>query len=147
MDPRLGRTALGLAALLSAAAVRAASPVVGSTAPAVTATARPAASAPPHAVDALRTLVTTPLHEDLDGLLRRGVIRVAVTASKTHFFIDRGQQHGFAFESLREFEAFLRQRHRRARGSRPLTITFLPVPRTSCSSGSGTAGPTWPSPT
>ncbi len=92
-----------------------------------TAPVRPAA--PTTGIDALRTLVTTPLHDDLDGLLKRGVIRVAVTASKTHFFIDRGQQHGFAYESLREFEGFLRQRHRRAKGSRPLTITFLPVPR------------------
>lgn len=137
---RAGRAALGLTALLwsaaGAAATPTATPAPGADAGLATAATAPTAGAaqrtakaPSPSIDALRTMVTAPLHEDLDGLLRRGVIRVAVTASKTHFFIDRGQQHGFAYEALREFEAFLRKRHPRRKGGRPLTITFLPVPR------------------
>jgi membrane-bound lytic murein transglycosylase MltF len=89
----------------------------------------PAAPRTVTGIDAVRGLVSTPLHVDLDGLLARGMVRVAVTYSKTHYFVDRGRQHGLAYEALAEFERFLRRRHARKRGRKPVTVVFMPVPR------------------
>jgi membrane-bound lytic murein transglycosylase MltF len=93
--------------------------------------AAPGASAarPTAGIDAFRRHAARPVRDDLDGLLARGVVRVAVTYSKTHFFIVRGRQHGLAYESLVEFERFLRRRHARAHRRRPFSVVFLPVPR------------------
>ena len=35
------------------------------------------------------------------------LIRVGVTYNRTHYFIDRGQERGLTFESLKNFEADL----------------------------------------
>jgi membrane-bound lytic murein transglycosylase MltF len=61
-------------------------------------------------------------------MLARGKIRVAVTYSKTHYFVDKGRQRGFAYDNLAEFEKFLRRRHGRRHGV-PISIVFMPVPR------------------
>jgi membrane-bound lytic murein transglycosylase MltF len=96
---------------------------------------REAAAAPPGAPRAgtprfedFRTAASAPCFDDLDALLARGKIRVAVTYSKTHYFVDKGRPQGFAYENLAEFERFLRKRHARRHGV-PVTIVFMPVPR------------------
>src|SRR4051812_38648485 len=53
--------------------------------------------------ETFREAVSEPIFDDLPGLLKRGKIRVAVTYSKTHYFVDKGQQRGFAYENLTEF--------------------------------------------
>jgi membrane-bound lytic murein transglycosylase MltF len=92
-----------------------------------TAPAQPA-PLPAASFEKFREAAATPVFDDLDGLLKRGKIRVAVTYSKTHYFVDKGRQRGFAYENLSEFEKFLRKRHTRKRGA-PVSIVFMPVPR------------------
>jgi membrane-bound lytic murein transglycosylase MltF len=96
---------------------------------------REAAESPPSAArvgtprfEDFRAAASAPCFDDLDGLLARGKIRVAVTYSKTHYFVERGRPRGYAYENLAEFERFLRQRHAR-RHRVPVTIVFMPVPR------------------
>ena len=89
------------------------------------------AKAEPHPAatfETFRETASAPVFDDLQGLLARGKIRVAVTYSKTHYFVDKGQQRGFAYENLVEFERFLRERYARKRGAH-VSIVFMPVPR------------------
>jgi len=53
---------------------------------------------------AVRDGIGRPLTGDLDALVERRAIRVAVTYNRTHYFIDKGQEHGLTFESLKLFE-------------------------------------------
>jgi membrane-bound lytic murein transglycosylase MltF len=48
-----------------------------------------------------------PFTGDLDEMVKRRVIRAGVTFNRTHYFIDRGQQRGIAYESLANFEEAL----------------------------------------
>jgi membrane-bound lytic murein transglycosylase MltF len=85
--------------------------------------------AAPRGEETVRAFKAATYHDDLDGMLARGVVRVAVTWSKTHYFIDRGQPRGLAYEFLAEFERFLRARHARKHRGKALSVYFMPVPR------------------
>jgi membrane-bound lytic murein transglycosylase MltF len=52
----------------------------------------------------LLATVLKPFTGDLDALLKRRVIRVGVTFNRTHYFIDKGQQRGLAYESIKLLE-------------------------------------------
>ncbi len=80
---------------------------------------RPEATTPPRAAetpipevaspydslpDDVRSLVGKPFTGDLDEMVKRRLIRVAVTFNRTHYFIDKGQQRGVAYESIKQFE-------------------------------------------
>ncbi len=79
--------------------------------------------------------------DDLDGLLRRRILRVLVVPSKTHYFIDRGTQRGLAFEEFNLFGSFLERRYpsrlvpakspsqRASEAAAKLRIVFVPVRR------------------
>ena len=67
--------------------------------------------------------------DDLFELIDRGVIRVLVTYSKTHFFLDNGAQHGLTYEMLREFESYLKSRYKGRRKGRALSVIAIPVAR------------------
>ena len=45
-----------------------------------------------------------PFTEDFDAMMKRRAIRVAVTFNRTHYFIDKGQERGLTYESLKLFE-------------------------------------------
>ena len=62
---------------------------------------------------------------DLDGMIRRRRIRALVVYSRSAFFYDNGRPQGISFEALQEFERTLNQKFKT--GSRPVTVTFLPV--------------------
>lgn len=64
---------------------------------------------------------------DLDGIVERGVLRVLVTHSSTHYYVDRGRQGGIAYEMFRLFEEDLN--HRFGTGSLPIDVLFIPVER------------------
>ena len=79
----------------------------------------PAAMATPSAADApipdtaspydalpqaVRDGMGKPFTGDLDALIERRAIRVAVTFNRTHYFIDKGQERGLTYESLKLFE-------------------------------------------
>ena len=40
-------------------------------------------------------------------MVKRRAIRVAVTFNRTHYFIDRGEERGLTYESLKSFETDL----------------------------------------
>jgi membrane-bound lytic murein transglycosylase MltF len=84
-----------------------------STAPAVAAAAAPPASVDPIPAtaspydalpEAVRLVADRPFSGDLDAMVRRRAIRVAVTFNRTHYFIDKGQERGITYEALKSFE-------------------------------------------
>ena len=69
--------------------------------------------ATPSPYDALpesaRLLMDKPFTGDLDAMIARRLIRVAVTFNRTHYFVDRGQERGLTYESLKLLENDLNQ--------------------------------------
>jgi len=64
---------------------------------------------------------------DFDGMIKRRLIRVLVTYSKTHYFVDKGTQRGVTYEAFRLFEddlnKSLKRKHIRVH------VYFVPVAR------------------
>jgi membrane-bound lytic murein transglycosylase MltF len=64
---------------------------------------------------------------DLDGMIKRRLIRVLVTYNKTHYFVDRGTQRGLTYGAFRLFEddlnKKLKSKHMRVH------VVFVPVSR------------------
>lgn len=64
---------------------------------------------------------------DLDGMMKRRVIRVLVPYSKTLYFVDLGgTQRGISFDAMRAFETQLNRKHP---GALPVHVVFVPVSR------------------
>lgn len=61
---------------------------------------------------------------DLDAILKRRIIRVAVPYSRTLFFTDKGHQRGILGDGMREFERDLRKAYP---GKRPFTVVITPM--------------------
>jgi membrane-bound lytic murein transglycosylase MltF len=84
-------------------------------APATSPAAQPKADAPipdtasPYdaLIEAVRLLMDKPFTGDLDEMITRRMIRVAVTFNRTHYFIDQGQERGLTYEALKSFESDL----------------------------------------
>ena len=72
-------------------------------------------------------LTLKPWTGDLDGMIRRRQIRVLVPYSKTHYFIDRGTQHGMVYDVFRIFEDEINRKV--AKGHVRVHVVFLPVLR------------------
>ncbi|WP_156493148.1 lytic transglycosylase F [Oleiphilus sp. HI0125] len=68
-------------------------------------------------------------HDDLFEIIERGSIRVLVTYSKTHFFLDKARQHGLSYEMLNTFEQYLNKRYKKRRKGRALSVIAIPVTR------------------
>ena len=66
---------------------------------------------------------------DLDAMLKRRMIRVAVPYSRSLFISDKGRERGLAAELVRDFERWLNQKHAKELGKRPLTVYLIPVTR------------------
>jgi len=64
---------------------------------------------------------------DLDGMIKRRRIRVLTTYSKTHYFIDKGQQRGVAYDAFHEFENVLNKKYKT--GNLRVHVVFVPVSR------------------
>ena len=74
-----------------------------------------------------------PWQGDLDGMVKRGVIRVLTVYSKTFYFVDKAVQRGATYDMFRQFELdlnkklaqdrTLQQKHLKVR------VLFLPVSR------------------
>jgi membrane-bound lytic murein transglycosylase MltF len=52
----------------------------------------------------VRVAMDKPFTGDFDALVKRRSIRVGVTFNRTHYFIDKGQERGLTYESLKLFE-------------------------------------------
>src|SRR5262245_17378783 len=72
-------------------------------------------------------LVTKPWVGDLDGMVKRRMIRVLVPYSKTHYFIDRGVQRGVTYDALKQFEDEFNTK--RKTGNLRVHVVFLPTSR------------------
>jgi membrane-bound lytic murein transglycosylase MltF len=75
----------------------------------------------------VRRALDTPFTGDLDGLVARRAIRVGVTFNRTHYFIDRGQERGLAYESLKLFETDLNTALKT--GNLKVHVVMVPMPR------------------
>jgi membrane-bound lytic murein transglycosylase MltF len=93
-------------------------PATSATTPAATTSATAPALTPPandapipptsSPFDALpegaRTALDKRFTGDFDAMVARRMIRVAVTFNRTHYFIDKGQERGLTYETLKAFE-------------------------------------------
>lgn len=66
---------------------------------------------------------------DFDQMLERRVIRVAVPASRTLYFNDKGRERGITADTVRDFERYVNQKYIKQLGRRPLTVVMLPTTR------------------
>jgi len=77
--------------------------------------------------EAIRLTLDKPFTGDLDEMVKRRAIRVAVTFNRTHYFIDKGQERGLTFESLKQFEKDLNEELKT--GNLKVHVVILPIPR------------------
>lgn len=75
----------------------------------------------------LRPLVGKPFKGDLDEMVKRRLVRVAVPYSRTQYFIDHGVQRGMSYEYGQLFEEELNKQ--RNTGNLKINVVFLPLPR------------------
>jgi len=77
--------------------------------------------------------VMKPRSDDLDGMVKRGVIRILTVYSKTFYFVDKGVQHGSAYDFGRLFEADLNKKLVREKQLKhkhlKVRVVFIPVTR------------------
>jgi membrane-bound lytic murein transglycosylase MltF len=73
------------------------------------------------------TLPTTKWTGDLDGMIKRRMIRVLVVYSKTFYFVDKGTQRGITYDTFQKLEEDLNKKlktkHLR------VNVVFIPVSR------------------
>ncbi len=63
---------------------------------------------------------------DLDTMRKRGFIRVLVTYKKTEYFVVKGQQRGFEYELMEQFEQAINKGNKK--GQQRIDIVYIPVP-------------------
>jgi len=130
----------GVVALLVAAAATACSGQQEEAAPPETPAAAP--SAPPSDTEApipetaspydalpeaVRHVMDKPFTGDFDAMVTRRALRVAVTFNRTHYFIDKGQERGLTYESLKSFENDLNTDLKT--GNLKMHVVIVPMPR------------------
>ena len=105
-----------------------ATPASTSTAPSADEAPIPATASPYDALpESVRLVLDKPFTGDLDALVERRAIRVAVTYNRTHYFIDKGQERGLTFESLKSFENDLNADLKT--GNLKVNVVLLPTSR------------------
>ena len=65
---------------------------------------------------------------DLDGMLKRRVVRVLVAFSKTQYFVDKDQSYGVAADLGRQLQAELNKRYGKSKAFQ-ISVAFVPTPR------------------
>jgi membrane-bound lytic murein transglycosylase MltF len=71
--------------------------------------------------------VLAPWTGDLDGMLKRGHLRMLVAFSKTNYFLDKAQQRGLTYDAGQLLEAFLNERLKTK--TVKLHVVYIPVSR------------------
>ena len=85
----------------------------------------PATASPYDALPAdIRNTLGAKFVGDYDALVARRAIRVGVTFNRTHYFIDKGQERGLTYESLKAFESDLNKQLKTGN----LKVHVVPVP-------------------
>ena len=77
--------------------------------------------------EAVQLALDQPFTDDFDALVKRRAIRVAVTFNRTHYFIDKGQERGLTYESLKLFETDLNADLKT--GNLKVHVVIVPMPR------------------
>lgn len=62
---------------------------------------------------------------DLPEITERKLLRVLISYSRSNYFVDFGQQHGFEYEVLRKYEEHLNQGRKL---DQKIIVVFIPVP-------------------
>jgi membrane-bound lytic murein transglycosylase MltF len=76
--------------------------------------------------ESIQSAMDRPFTGDFDELVKRRAIRVGVAFNRTHYFIDKGQERGITFESLKAFESDLNADLKTGN----LKVNVVPVPMT-----------------
>jgi membrane-bound lytic murein transglycosylase MltF len=82
-------------------------------------------AAPPPQKAPMLPISRKPFTGDFDAMLKRRLIRVLVPHSKTHYFVERGQPRGIAYEAMKAFEDELNKK----RGNLKVFVVFFPTTR------------------
>ena len=90
-------------------------------------TQKQSASPPPKKVETLADVTKQKFTGDFDEMIQRRLIRVLVTYSKTHYFVDRGTQRGLTYEAFRLFEDDLNKKLKKKHIL--VHVVFIPVAR------------------
>jgi membrane-bound lytic murein transglycosylase MltF len=125
-----GLVALLLAATTACSGQQAAAPVATAVATLSAADAAiPETVSPYDALpEAVRLVMDKPFTGDFDTLVARRAIRVGVTFNRTHYFIDKGQERGLTYESLKLFENDLNADLKT--GNLKVHVVIVPMTRT-----------------
>jgi membrane-bound lytic murein transglycosylase MltF len=75
----------------------------------------------------VQAVLEKPFVGDFDELVKRRAIRVGVTFNRTHYFVDKGQERGLAFESLKAFEKDLNAELKT--GNLKVNVVLVPLGR------------------
>jgi membrane-bound lytic murein transglycosylase MltF len=71
--------------------------------------------------------IVAPFKGDLDGMIKRRVIRVLVVQNPILYFVDRGRELGITYESVKAFEKQLNEK--RGKKAVPVYAVVIPVAR------------------
>src|SRR6185436_11869863 len=125
-----GGVALLLAAITACSGQQEAAPVATAVAtPSAADAAIPETVSPYDALpEAVRLVMDKPFTGDFDTLVARRAIRVGVTFNRTHYFIDKGQERGMTYESLKLFENDLNADLKT--GNLKVHVVIVPMTRT-----------------
>src|SRR5262245_12004111 len=66
---------------------------------------------------------------DVDGMLERRLVRVAIPYGRTLFYHDRGRERGLTVDSVRKFEEYLNTKYKKDLKKRPITVLRIPTTR------------------
>lgn len=77
--------------------------------------------------DAILATALHPWKGDLDGMMQRGMLRVALPVGLATYFLDGADQRGITYDRAVEFEKFLKQRLGKAAAH--FTVVFIPTGR------------------
>ncbi len=72
----------------------------------------------------IRNLLNQTYTGDLDGMVKRRLVRVGVTYNRTHYFVEKGVQRGVSFEYIKLMEEELNKRRKTGK----LKVLFWPIP-------------------
>lgn len=74
----------------------------------------------------IASLLSTESAADLSTMRKRGVIRVLVAYKKTEYFVVNGQQRGFEYELMEQYEGAINKGDKK--GQLRLDVVYIPVP-------------------
>ncbi len=89
---------------------------------------RQEAAESPSGIDPLIDFARKPWTGDLDGMLKRRMVRILVVPSRTHYWLELGKHSGIEYELTHAFENWLNKKHKPS--VRHLRPRFVYIPTT-----------------